>query len=65
MKNVNWTTIIVALVLVAGVVTITVAGKEVPDVIKGAYASLAIILAAMLREALGPKAPPPPPQVTP
>lgn len=59
MKNWNWTTIVVCLVLVGGFVAITLAGKQVPEELKALYVTLSVILAGVLKSALEKKADPP------
>jgi hypothetical protein len=61
MKDWNWTTIIVCVVLVGGFVAITLAGKEIPDELKATYVALSVILAGALKSALEKKLPAPPP----
>jgi hypothetical protein len=64
-KSVNWTTVIVAVVLIAGIVAISVAGKQVPDEVKATFGAIAVVLVAMLKGAFEAKPPSEPPQVTP
>lgn len=66
MQKVNWTSVIVAALLGGALVTIVVAGKEIPPEVKGTLAGLTVILMAFLKGVLeGKPSDPPPPQVTP
>lgn len=67
MKTINWTSVIVAVVLGAALVAIVLSGKEIPAELKVTVVTVGVFLLAILKSALGldKTDPPKPPEVTP